>query len=131
MFNLTNRLLAIEQQIAQWLRDWTDLLSRLVRLEQNPWLQQGPIAGGSNGTTGWYVANHLNLTAATGTFPSITPTSTTAAVYVESGGSLVEVSASATIYNFGPDATDSTKRQYLAPNGDGTYSLVGQSCNPG
>jgi hypothetical protein len=73
----------------------------------------------------------LSLAAATGTWPSITPTSTTAAVYKVSGGALVLVDASATVYNFEPDPTDSTKRQPLGKNADDSYSVLTQSCSNG
>lgn len=128
----------IEQQMrgltqrVEYLYRWQqDLLAQLNNMRQQllaAYQSQG--GGGSGGGAAYYCTNHLSLAAGTGTFPAITPSSTSATVYAASGGSLSSL-GSATIYNFGPDATDSTKRQILAKNADGTYTVVGESCSAG
>lgn len=130
MNNLEARVFRLEGLVQSLLSSVSSLQARVGALEQGAHAPTSGTGGGGSGA-GAYLANNLNLGAATGTWPSIAPTSTTADVYAESSGSLSKVASAATVYNFGPDATDVTKRQYLASNGDGTYTVVGQSCSAG
>ena len=57
-----------------------------------------------------------------------TPGSFTANVYKISGGAYVLVASSATIYNGYPSSPDVSKTVALGANGDGTYSVIGESC---
>lgn len=65
---------------------------------------------------------------ATGSWPSITPTSFTADVYMASFGALVKVATGATIYNFYAASLSASKTCSLIDNRDGTYTVIAQSC---
>lgn len=129
MWDVRNRLFQVEERIGQFIRDLQDLLNRLVRLEQNPWLQQGPASGGSSGTSVYVCVPGTAIAAATGAPGSGSPSSiTNQTVYLISGGSYSTVSTTATIYNAYLGSVVSGKVCTLGPNGDGTYTVLGQSC---
>ncbi len=130
MLGLECRILILERWAKDAARTIAELTGRIGRLEDKA-AAQGGAASGGGGSGGFFVCQGLGLAAATGTWPSITPSSTTADVYRESGGGLTIAATAATIYNFSPDATDSAKRQFLAGNGDGTYTVSTQSCTDG
>jgi len=52
----------------------------------------------------------------------------TADVYKISGGGYVSVAGSASVYNGFPSSPGNSKVVAVCPNGDGTYSVVGESC---
>ncbi len=130
MFGLESRILILERWCKDAARTLAELAGRIGRLEDKAAMQGGS-AGGGGGGVGFYVANTLNLSAATGTWPNITPTSTTGDVYTSASGALTLARAAATIYNFSPDPTDPTKRQFLGSNGDGTFTVITESCTAG
>lgn len=67
------------------------------------------------------------LVAATGTYPSITPSSTTVTVYQAVGGSLVGL-GTCEVYNFTATAFAASKTTTLGANGDGTFYVIEQDC---
>ncbi len=128
---LEQRLIRVET-LLQTLSGQVGQLRDLVgQLQQQQYAPGGGFTGGGGGGASVCFANNLTLGAATGTWPSITPTSTTADVYKIVTGALVLVTAGATIYNFLPSATDSAKRQVLGVVGDGTFTVISQSCDNG
>ena len=52
----------------------------------------------------------------------------TSNVWALSGGSLVQVATSATIYNEMQQATVTSKTMLLGANGDGSFTVITQSC---
>lgn len=84
--------------------------------------------------TGTTVPGHFwcqlsgSLGPATGTWPSITATSTTANVYVGSSTSLTLYASSATIYNRRNVTWAASKTTLLLPNADGSYDIDDQDC---
>lgn len=127
---IEQRILVLEQRLEKLSRDVTSLLP-LLRAAQQQLNQQGAIPQQGGGGATVYFANNLSLAGATGTWPTITPSSTTADVYKEVSGALALVAAAATIYNFLPDATDPANRQVLGSNGDGSWSVQDESCSAG
>jgi hypothetical protein len=67
------------------------------------------------------------LGAATGTWPSITATTTTADVYRGTPTGLSLVASGATIYNWRNVSWSAAKTCYLVPSADG-YAIVDQDC---
>lgn len=129
---LEMRVLRLEAALQALIGQVSQLTDQVGNLAQQQYQPSGGTTGGSGGGATVFFANHLNLAAATGTWPSITPAGpVTADVYKVGGGAMVLVQAGAAIYNALPDATDNTKRQVLGPNGDGTYSVISQSCSAG
>ena len=129
--DLSQRILRLEtlvQALIGQVAQLTDLVGNLRQQQYQP--SSGTSGGGGGGATIFF-ANNISLGAATGTWPAITPTSTTGDVYKISGGVLVLVQASATILNGLPDPTDATKRHILGKNADDTYSIISQSCSAG
>lgn len=126
---LESRLRIVEQWVRDAAQRLADMLARIKRLEDRMASVPGSQGGGGGSGQTVFFANHLTLGAATGTWPSITPSSTTADVYGSLGGALSIVTTGATIYNYLPDPTDNTHRQVLGSNGDGTYSVISQSCS--
>jgi hypothetical protein len=77
-----------------------------------------------------FFADFLNIAASPGVLSGLPALhSTTGDVYAIVRGAWKKVATNARIYNGMPDATDSTMRQILASNGDGTFTVTGQSCN--
>ncbi len=130
MLGLECRILILERWAKDAARTIAELIGRIGRLEDKAAAQGGAASGGGGGA-GFYVANNLTLAAASGTWPSITPDSTTADVYTSASGVLTLAKSGATILNWLPDASTPANRQILASNGDGTFSLVGESCSAG
>ncbi len=131
MFGLEARVIILERWMKDAARTLGEFAGRLKRIEDKQAYNSGSGGGGGGSGTTVYFANNLTLAAATGTWPTITPTSTTADVYKEDSSGLVIAKAGATIYNFLPDATNAANRQILGSNGDGTFSVSSQSCSAG
>ena len=68
-----------------------------------------------------------SLGPATGTWPSLTPTSQLVTAYSSAGGALTSL-GSATAYNWRNVTWATGKTTYLAANPDGTYDVVDQDC---
>jgi hypothetical protein len=128
---IENQIQIVTNRVEYLFRLLTDLTAQLRAVQQGlqSAFQQEQGTTSSGGATCWF-ADNLNLAAATGAWPTITPSSGTYTVYHANAGALVSI-GSKTVYNFMPDATDSTKRQILGKNADGTYSVITQSCTAG
>lgn len=105
------------------------LRSTIQRVEQQPYdLTSGrrpPRLSGSQGHAWCRLGG--SLAAATGTWPSLTPASTTVTAYRSSGGSLTSL-GTVTIYNWRNVAWAASKTTYLVGNPDGSYDVVDQDC---
>lgn len=77
-------------------------------------------------THGWCQLGS-SLNAATGTWPSITPTTTTATVYINVNGSLSSI-GSKTLYNWRNVSWSANKTTLVLPNGNGTWDIDDQDC---
>ncbi len=86
-----------------------------------------PVGSGSGGgsITFWCQGT---FSAASGSWPTITPTTGTLDVYKDVGGTLTLETSGATVRWFYLDASGSNKLIPLIPNGDGSYDAVAASC---
>jgi hypothetical protein len=121
---VTNRV----EYLFRLLQDLTQQIRGLQKGLQGAYQQWEPNQDSGGATC--YFADNLNLAGATGTWPSITPSSGSYTVYYANGGALVSL-GSKIVYNFMPDGTDNTKRQILGKNADATFSVIAQSCTNG
>ena len=115
------------EYLFRWLQDLQNQLRAVQQGLQQAFQQSQGTAGGG---TGVYFANNVGLGAASGTWPAITPAVGSYVVYQASAGALSSL-GSQTVQNWFPDACDGTKRQALARNADGTFSVINQSCAAG
>lgn len=69
------------------------------------------------------------FSAATGTWPTITPQHQSLDVYQNVKGSLSKAATSAKVYWWFPDASGSNKLIAVISNGDGTYNAINASCS--
>lgn len=114
------------------------LLDRRLRIAEDRIanaLQAIPQAFGSGGGGGdsapvrsYWCRTSGTVSAATGTWPTLTPTTFTADVYVSDAGALSSVATGATIYWWYKDGVVANKLVGLTPNGDGTYDGRHDSC---
>lgn len=126
---LEQRLIRVET-LLQALSGQVGQLRDLVgQLQQQQYAPGGGFAGGGGSGRSVFFVDGVALAATSGAISAITPTSTTGDVYKIAGGATVLVQTAGTIYNGLPSATDSAKRQILGANGDGTWSVISQSCD--
>ena len=95
----------------------------VLKIAGNYWVLSSPGGGGH----AWC---HLgaSLGPATGTWPTLTPTSASVTVYTSSGGSLSASTGTPIVYNWHNVTWAAGKTTYLAANPDGTYDIVDQDC---
>lgn len=120
---LQRRIEELSTRVAQ-------LSSRLTEDEQSTAkLWQGDGGGGTGTATASYWCRTPGaVTAATGTWPTLTPTTFTADVYSNLGGSLTLVTTGAAVYWWYKDAAAAHKLVPLMANADGSYDAGGDSC---
>jgi hypothetical protein len=122
MTNAEQRIIRLEQL----LQFQADAINRLqgdvANLKQQVRVSQAGGYGGGGGGGGIFWIGPVAI-AANGNVTNQT-------VYMLSGGSTLTISTTATVYNVMAVATVSTagKNIIVAPNGDGTYLAVTQSC---
>jgi hypothetical protein len=93
-----------------------------IRIYERSWWIQG-------GDSDAFFADFLTIAASPGALSGLPALhSTTGDVYAIVRGAWKKVATNARIYNGMPNATDNTKRQILASNGDGTFTVITQSC---
>ena len=128
---MIQRILEIERRIGDFEIRLGQILQRLTGVEQataKQWGQQGGFGGGGVGV---YVAitGSGGIAAASSGPPSGTPGSTSLDVYQLIGGAYTKIATGATVYNPYLSATAAAAKVItVAPNGDGTYTLLGESC---
>jgi hypothetical protein len=97
------------------------------------WIQQDP-AGfwwvTDFGATGeaFFCQPSSAVSGATGSFPSLTPTSFTATVYQMQTGTLTSFETGATVWNGFPAALVASKVCFVTPDGAGDWVVISQSC---
>lgn len=107
------------------------LKAAATRLENQPYdpgaAYRPPRLGGPSGHGWCQLASSLG--PATGTWPSLTPTSVTGVtIYREQGGSLVALSGTFKLYNWRSVTWSAGKTTFVVPNGDNTWDIVDQDC---
>jgi hypothetical protein len=113
---------------------WLDRRLRLAEERIAEALQAIPRAwdsgqgNGGGSTRSYWCRTSGTVAVATGTWPSLTPTTFTADVYVSHSGALASVATGATIYWWYKDTAAANKLVGLIPNGDGTYDARHDSC---
>lgn len=95
----------------------------ILRIAGNYWIVTPPLAA----TVDLWCRLSGSLGPATGTWPSLTATTTTADVYQGSGTGLAPVASGATIYNRRDVTWAAGKTTFLVPSGGG-YAIVDQDC---
>ena len=127
MWEIVNEL---QRRIEELATRVAQLNSRLTEDEQSTAkLWQGDGGGGSGGTTASYWCRTPGaVAAATGTWPTLTPTTFTADVYSNLGGTLTSVATGATIFWWYKDAAVINKLVPLMANNNGTYDAIADSC---
>jgi hypothetical protein len=127
-FNFEARISLLEQLIAKIERAIRDLTQRVSRLEQNQWNATSPNGGnGGSGANAFYALSSSGSWGATGTWPSLTPGSISATVY-QMQGTMATSLGTYTIYNWFPASPVNSKVMFLAPDGNGNFVVVSQSC---
>jgi hypothetical protein len=118
MFGLEARVLEIERRLRKAVQDLADFGARLAAAEQQK-LSGGAAPGAGGGGGGVYYKTGLVIAA---------QATITGVAGVKQSWSGADDSASATIHNVLPNATDGSKVQLLGKNPDGSYTVIAQSC---
>lgn len=93
------------------------------------WQDQGGGGGGGATVAYWCKSDSSSpFAGASGAWPTITPTTDTLDVYVDASGTLVLISAGATVRWFFKDACAADKLVGVVPNGDGSYDAIVEAC---
>lgn len=123
------RLSQLEARFERLQLDNQDLRRKLTQaLQYVRDLQARPAGGGGSGTAVFVAVSPGGGIAAASAAPAGgTPGSATCTVYKIVGGSYTSIS-SATVCNPYRDAVGASKVITVAPNGDGTYTVLGESC---
>jgi hypothetical protein len=123
----TRRLSICEIQIVELKRRLRELGDILARAEGMISQLPGTTGGGGGGSQhGW--CESPGFAAATGTWPSITPSSGSADVYQGTSGALSLVATAATIHWWYKDASVAGKLVAVEPNTDGSWDAIVDSC---
>ncbi len=129
---ISNRLDQLEARFERLRLDLQDTQRKLTQaLQQIRNAQAKYVApGGGSGTVYVAVTGSGGISGSSAAPSGGTPGSAAGlSIYAISGGSYNLVSASATVYNPYLSATaNEVKVVTVAPNGDGTYTLLGESC---
>ena len=120
----------LEQRYERLLLSIGDIQAAIGRLQQvaiNPPASQP--GGGGNGSVYWAQAPSA-IAAATGSWPTLTPTSFTSDIYCEVGGTLTLQAASQTVYWFYKDIAAISSLIPVEPSagGGGAWDAIGNSC---
>jgi hypothetical protein len=111
-------------------RNYQDVISRLNQLQQQ--MRTIPAGAGPGGGGGMqqvcWCRTPGSVSAATGSWPSLTPATFSADIYQDTGGTLTQVASSATVRWFYKDTAAANKLVPCFPNPDGTYDAVAESC---
>jgi hypothetical protein len=83
---------------------------------------------GGGGTTVWFCLTPSSSSWTGTALPGGSPVSFVADVYKLSGGAYSLVTASATVYNGYLSSPANSKMVTVGANGDGSYTLIGESC---
>lgn len=107
------------------------LKQSVQRVEQTPYefgaTKRAPRLGGASQILWCQLPS--SLAAATGTFPSITPSSVTGVtIYRPVNGALVALPGTWKVYNFSGTALVTGKKTEVSACGDGTFQVVVQDC---
>lgn len=106
------------------------ILSRLAQAEQSTnmvWQDQGG-GGGGDIVKAYWCTTPAAVPAATGVWPTLTPSTFTADVYADGSGTLAVVAPGSTIRWWYKDAAAAGKLVPVIPNGDGSYDAIADSC---
>jgi hypothetical protein len=127
---IANRLGALESRVEYLIRLIADITQQLRGVQQSAkgvgsGFQFGPSGGGGGA---FFCQPSGSVAGATGTWPTLTPTSFTADVYQMVGGVLTLITASAGISNGFPAALVASKVCFVAADTSGAYVVVSQSC---
>ena len=102
-----------------------------VRVEKGPYDFRSPVrtprTGAAIASVGW-VRLAGTLSPATGTWPSLSPTSVNATIYRSVSGALVAMNGTYTVYNWRNVTWAASKTTCVAPCGDGTWQVIDQDC---
>ena len=126
-----SRILEIERRLELMRRQMEAMDQKLTALAQHlnaAWRQPWGSGGGGSGTSYWCVSP--GFSAATGTWPSITPdTATGVDIYSDVGGSMTLYSAGQDVYWWYKDASTAGKLMMVLPTADGlAWDAVVDSC---
>jgi hypothetical protein len=124
----TARVRILEQRVQDLSRREYDAEARIARLENlMSQVRQGfGGGGGGQGLALW--CQGTGVSAATGSWPTLTPSTFTADIYRDVGGTLTLVTSGATVRWFYKDSSASGKLIAVVPNGDGTFDAISDSC---
>lgn len=123
------RIGPLETRVEWILRQLRDMVQQLRAVQQ-----QSHGGGGSEPTLGsggsgaYFCVPSGTVGGASGTWPSLTPSSFTADVYSMVAGSLTLVTTSATVFNGFPAGLAAGLVCFVVPDNAGNYVVVTQSC---
>jgi hypothetical protein len=124
---LEGRVIKLEGLLAASQVALQKTLLRLDTLEQANRASAGASFGGGGGGGQIFLVKGT-FSAASGSFPSITPTTQTLDVYSDMGGTLTRVYPSATVHWFFLDPSGTDKLIPVALNDDGSFVAINASC---
>ena len=131
MTNLEGRLIRLELLLKHDEQRLSSLESRAATLEQQgrqPLAQMWQAGGGGGGPVFIALTGAGGIAAASGAPAGGTPGSASLSIYQLVGGSYTSM-GTATVYNCYLSATAaSVKVLTVGTNGDGTYTVLGESC---
>jgi hypothetical protein len=122
------RIYGAEQRIEYLLRqiqDLTDMVKAAQQLARSAFQQPGNLNSSGSGV---FFCLPTTLAGASGSWPSLTPSSQSLTVYQASGTSLTSM-GTATVYNWYPASPAASKVCFVLPDGAGNYVVVDQSCS--
>ena len=125
------RILEIERRLEQLRHELGRMQALLTETQQSlnrAWMNSPAGGSGGGGQALWTISPGGGIAAATGTWPTLTPTTFTAAIYSDVGGTLTEVTPSATVRWFYKDTDPGNRLLAVFDNGDGSYDIVVDSC---
>lgn len=124
---IETRLSSLEQRFESWVRQLQDLIPQLRKAAQdarNAYQQYAPTGAQSGGV---YFCLPTALSGATGSWPSLTPSSQSLTVYQAAGTALTSL-GTYTVYNWFPASPAASKVALVMPDGSGNFVVVDQSC---
>lgn len=125
---IETRIGTLETRLEFWIRQIQDLIQQVkaaAAMARNAYGQYNP--ANSSGGGGVYVCYPTTIVGATGTFPSLVPSSQSLTVYQVQGTAITSV-GTFTVYNWLPASPAASKVAYCLPDGAGNYVLIDQSC---
>src|SRR5271157_1681211 len=130
----THRLENLEARFEQWLPFVRQLIAQVANLANQLQQVQGQTGGGvnpgsGNGAVFWASNRSGAVSAATGSWPTLPPSTFTSDIYVDLAGTLTLVASSQTVRWFYKDSAAANSLIPVEPTDNGTaWDAIANSC---